>query len=72
MLKTALEVQVGDVIVYESFQNDRRTVLVDEVSQDIKNGRGGFAGSLVDDPTFFVWGYFEQIVRFISHAGEDK
>jgi len=68
MLKTALDVQVGDVIIYESFGGERRKVLVDEVSENIKNGRAGFSGSLVSNPDDFVWGYCDQIVRYISHA----
>lgn len=72
MLKTANDVQVGDVVLYETYGGERREVLVTYVSKDIKNGRAGFDGSLVNNPLKFVWGYCDQIARFVSHAGGDK
>ncbi len=70
MLKTANDVQVGDVVLYKAFSGELVKVLVDEVSQNIKNGRAGFGGSLFDAPSMFVWGYCEQIACFVSHANE--
>jgi hypothetical protein len=67
MFKTAEDVQVGDVIVYESLGYDRRTIKVTSVSQDIKNGRAGFDGVTVDGNES-VWGYCSQIVKYVSHA----
>jgi hypothetical protein len=70
MLKTANEVQVGDVIIYRAYSGENREVLVSSVSDDIKNGRAGFDGAIVGDSENLVWGYCSQIVRFISHKGE--
>lgn len=53
---------VGDVITYVDFLGGRRTVYVTAVDDDIKNGRPGFDGHLIDDPDFLVWGYDSQIV----------
>jgi hypothetical protein len=70
MLKTANEVQAGDVIIYRTYSGENRQVLVSSVSSDIKNGRAGFDGAIVGDSENLVWGYCSQIVRFISHNGE--
>lgn len=67
MLKTANEVQAGDVIIYRTYSGEDRQVLVSSVSSDIKNGRAGFDGAIVGDCENLVWGYCSQIVRFISH-----
>jgi hypothetical protein len=67
MFKTAEDVQIGDVIIYEAFGGERRTVKVNFVSQDIKNGRAGFDGVTVDGNES-VWGYCSQIVKYVSHA----
>jgi hypothetical protein len=71
MPKTAEDVQVGDVIVYESMGYDRREIKVTSVSKDIKNNRAGFDGVTVDgnEP---VWGYCSQIVKFVSHAEKES
>ena len=66
-LKTAEEVQVGDVVRYRNFGGQDIEVKVDEVSSDIKNGRAGFGGWTVKD-NIPVWGYCSQIVCFISHT----
>jgi hypothetical protein len=67
MQKTAEDVQVGDVIIYESLGYDRREIKVTSVSKDIKNNRAGFDGVTVDGNES-VWGYCSQIVKFVSHA----
>lgn len=36
--------KVGDRIGYRTFTGQRRVIIVDEVSEDIKNGRPGFGG----------------------------
>jgi len=71
MLKTAEDVQVGDVIVYESFGYDRREIKVTSVSKNIKNNRAGFDGVTVDGNQE-VWGYCSQIVNYVSHATEEN
>jgi hypothetical protein len=55
----------GDVIVYRPFGGGTRVVLVDEKESDIKNGRPGFAGSILmgEDIGMGVWGYDDQIVE---------
>ena len=70
MLKTANEVQAGDVIIYRTYSGENRQVTVTLVSSDIKNGRAGFEGIVIGWPTDYVWGYCSQIVKFISHKGE--
>lgn len=69
-LKTAEEVEVGDVIEYEAFGGTHRIVKVTEVEADIKNGKPGFSGIVSNgaDIGIPVWGYCYQIVRYISHA----
>jgi len=60
---------VGSVIEYRAFGGDLRTVLVDEVDFDIKNGRPGFAGDLPNDgdgAMTSVWGYCDQVVRVLA------
>ena len=44
--------RVGSVITYSAFGGEIRHVLVDEKSDDVKNGRPGFGGVLVDPRTF--------------------
>jgi hypothetical protein len=72
MLKTANDVQVGDVVLHQAFDGSRRMVSIIYVSKDIKNGKSGFDGFLVENPNEFVWGYCEQIVCFVSHAKENN
>jgi len=71
MFKTAEDVQVGDVIIYESLGYDRREIKVTSVSKDIKNGRAGFDGVTVDGNQK-VWGYCSQIVKYVSHAEKEN
>lgn len=71
---------VGDVVSYLAFGGVRRVVLVTNKESDIKNGRSGFDGVLVDEITYQpieageygngVWGYDDQIltVRKLQHA----
>ena len=70
-IKTAEDVQVGDVIIYESLGYDRREIRVTSVSKDIKNNRAGFDGVTVDGNQP-VWGYCSQIVKFVSHAEKEN
>ena len=65
-LKTADDVQVGDVVEQEAFGGIRRIVTVTEVSNDIKNGRKGFSGTTEEGLP--VWGYCSQIRQYITHA----
>jgi len=70
--------KVGDVIEQEAFGGVRRFVLIEGREHDIKNGRPGFDGRLVDregreirkdDPIGNgVWGYDYQVKRVIRRA----
>ena len=65
--------KVGDVIAYGSFNVGSRIITVTNVSPDIKNGRAGFDGVIVgkeNQKDGFVWGYSEQITKFITRANE--
>jgi hypothetical protein len=53
---------VGDTITYEPLLGGTREIVVTVIEDDIKNGRSGFEGYLVADPTYTVWGYEYQIV----------
>jgi hypothetical protein len=68
MLKTAEDVQIGDVIIY-STGSENRTVKVTFVSKDIKNNRAGFDGLTLDGLS--VWGYCSQIVKYVSHTEKE-
>lgn len=50
-----LKPEIGDRVTYAPFGGGVRVVLVDEVSDDIKNGRPGFGGEN-------GWGYNDQII----------
>lgn len=64
-----MQYKEGDTIHYVDFASERRTVLVQNKSDDIKNGRPGFEGVLmhstnpsdVRDGPETVWGYDDQI-----------
>jgi hypothetical protein len=53
---------VGDQILYQPTAGPRRLVVVTEKSEDIKNGRPGFAGDVLQTGEL-VWGYDSQIVE---------
>ncbi len=59
---------IGDILTYEPFGGGRRKVRVIEKESDIKNGRAGFAGELLnsDDEYRNVWGYDSQILWVIK------
>jgi len=56
---------VNSVVDYQTFTGEVRTVRVTRIENDIKNGRSGFDGHLLDGPDtgMKVWGYDDQIVR---------
>jgi hypothetical protein len=62
--------QVGDTIEYLTFGGERRQVIVTNKDDDIKNGRPGFDGTLINETGPFneVWGYDDQIVRVYAKA----
>ena len=71
---SAVRPRLGDVIEYRPLGGGpTRRVVVDEVEDDIKNGYPGFGGHLVTEdftePTASVWGYDDQIVRFLHRSG---
>lgn len=61
------ELQVGDVIWYRDFGGGERQVEIENLYEDIKNGRSGFDGILLNgtlsDGSKAVWGYTNQIYR---------
>lgn len=52
-------IEVGDTVDYVAIGGEMRTVLVHEVSNDIKHNRAGFAGRTENGETY--WGYNSQI-----------
>lgn len=62
------EYEVGNTIEYRDFSGGKRVVLVEGREEDVKNGRSGFDGVVVEGPEKdeFVWGYDSQITRVIK------
>ena len=63
--------EIGDILEYSTFTGAVRKIVVTDKDDDIKNGRPGFGGTLVDpDPAGWndVWGYDSQIVRVTRKA----
>lgn len=67
----------GDIITYTARGGEERTIMVQEVSDDIKNGEPGFSGFAVNpDGTpnpngSDGWGYADQDVRLVrKHQGK--
>lgn len=60
--------KIGAIVEYETFGGGKRRVILDEVSDDIKNGRPGFGGEIVTGPDrgMSVWGYADQITRVVA------
>jgi hypothetical protein len=60
----------GDTIEYATPGGERRVVRVDLKSDDIKNGRPGFDGTIIRAGNTAtgqtVWGYDDQIVRVVA------
>lgn len=69
MLKTAEDIEVGDVVLQETFGGERRLVTITAVLDDVKNGRKGFDG--VTENGESVWGYCYQIAQIVS-TGKEK
>lgn len=61
-----MKYQVGSIIQYKAFGGELRTVIVESKEADIKNGRPGFDGELVDASNETVWGYDDQIVQIVK------
>jgi hypothetical protein len=64
-MKTANDVQVGDVVIFEAPNGERRRILIQLVSHE--HERPTFEGLIVKDH-IKVRGYCEQIAKYISHA----
>lgn len=66
-----MDYRIGSTIEYSTFSGSMRRVLVTEKEADIKNGRPGFGGDLVNDPANGVgdgvWGYDAQITRVVNY-----
>ena len=68
--------KIGDIIRYNAFGGCGRTVLVNDKDDDIKNGRPGFSGQLVDsdlnpilrEDGSGVWGYDAQIISVVRRG----
>lgn len=60
--------RIGSRLEYRTFAGYVRRLLVTETSTDIKNGRPGFGGRVVQGPErgMDVWGYDYQIVTLRS------
>jgi hypothetical protein len=56
----------GSIIEYRTWTGEVRRIVVTEKLDDVKNGRSGFDGVLVDDTGFEVWGYDDQIIRVVA------
>ena len=56
----------GSIIDYRTWTGEVRRVLITEKLDDVKNGRSGFDGVLVDNVGFEVWGYDDQIIRVVA------
>lgn len=65
-MTNTMNYEVGDIISYRPFGGGGRRVRVTARYDDIKNGRPGFDGELVnaspDDLYTSVWGFDSQIV----------
>ena len=57
---------VGDIVRYETFTGDLRTVKVTAKVENIKNGKNGFDGYIHGNEEDTVWGYDHQIIRVFS------
>ena len=55
--------EVGDVVRYETFTGELRTIKVTAKLKDVKNGRPGFDGFIRGNEEDTVWGYDSQIIR---------
>jgi hypothetical protein len=67
------DIRVGDIVHYSPFGGGNRRVKVTNREPDIKNGRPGFDGYLLDDigarvANGEVWGYDDQITRVEPRA----
>ena len=63
--------EVGDILEYRTFTGAVRKIVVTHKYDDVKNGRPGFDGTLVDPNLSSwsdVWGYDSQIVRVTRNA----
>ena len=56
----------GSIIEYRTWGGEIRRILVTDKLKDVKNGRSGFDGVLVNDTAYEVWGYDDQIIRVIA------
>lgn len=62
---TRISYDVGDIVTYTPFGPGTRCVLITGKDADIKNGKPGFVGDVIDDngnPISF-WGYDHQIIH---------
>jgi len=61
------EYKVGDTIRYRAFGGEVRKIRIDYRTDDIKDNRAGFDGTMIDTG-MGVWGYDEQIIQVIKEA----
>lgn len=57
----APKVKRSSVVVMEDIDGVTREVVVTDVSEDIKEGRAGFKGFWLEDPSKITWGFNEDI-----------
>lgn len=67
-----MDYSAGDIIEYIPYGGRLRRVRVDSRDPDIKNGRAGFDGVVVDgdEQGFTVWGYDSQIKRIVTRNAD--
>lgn len=65
-----MEIKSGDIVRYSAFGGRIRTVLVDEVFENIKNERPGFDGEVIKgtEKGDLVWGYLNQITKIVKRC----
>lgn len=66
----SVDYESGDVVAYSAFGGAYREVVVEERIPEIKNGRDGFVGTVVEgrEAGKEIWGYDYQIVRVVRPA----
>jgi hypothetical protein len=63
-MNTKPKYKVGSTIKYRAFDGEVRTVVVEEKSSNIKNGRPGFVGTTTSGMD--CWGYDDQIIGVVK------
>ena len=62
-MKRERSYEVGDIVRYETYTGELRTVKVTGKHAEIKNGKSGFDGHIHGAEFDKIWGYDAQIIR---------